>query len=228
MQNLMDSHDTDRLASMIVNGEGTTYSGDQIEFNSNNNLRSAKNYEIRKPNDRERSIQRLVALLQMTYVGAPMIYYGTEAGMWGAHDPDDRMPMVWADMKYDPQTLDPREGRERRPDEIKFDDAMFAFYKAAIALRKDHPALNHGEYAVLATDDVQRAFVFTRRSPKETLVVALNRGDQPATIDLHLASSSIKPIFVTQGALDDVKATVTAGGAKLVVPALTGVVLGYN
>ncbi|HEX8280544.1 MAG TPA: glycoside hydrolase family 13 protein, partial [Chthoniobacterales bacterium] len=89
MQNLIDSHDTDRFASMVVNGEGTVYpSADQIEFNSNNNLRSAKNYQIRRPNERERSIQRMIALFQMTYPGAPMIYYGTEAGMWGAHDPD--------------------------------------------------------------------------------------------------------------------------------------------
>ena len=48
----------------------------------------------------------------MTYVGAPMIYYGDEAGMWGGHDPDDRMPMVWADLQYDPQAIDPR-GDER-------------------------------------------------------------------------------------------------------------------
>ena len=164
----------------------------------------------------------------MTYIGAPMIYYGTEAGMWGAHDPDDRMPMVWADLKHEPQALDPREGRERQPDEIKFDPELFAFFKSAIALRKEHHALNHGDYNVLATDDVQRAFVFTRRSPKETLIVALNRGAQPATVDLSLASSNIKPLFVTQGALEDVKASVTAGGAKLVVPPLTGVVLGYN
>ena len=33
MQNLMDSHDTDRLASMIVNGEGTTYTNGEISFN---------------------------------------------------------------------------------------------------------------------------------------------------------------------------------------------------
>ena len=37
----------------------------------------------------------MVALFQFTYVGAPMMYYGTEAGMWGADDPCDRMPMVW-------------------------------------------------------------------------------------------------------------------------------------
>ena len=44
----------------------------------------------------------------MTYVGAPMIYYGDEAGMWGAGDPDDRMPMIWKDLQYQPQTIDPR------------------------------------------------------------------------------------------------------------------------
>jgi glycosidase len=59
MQNLMDSHDTDRLASMIVNGEGTIYpNSDQIEFNSNNDARASKTYKIRKPNERERQIQR--------------------------------------------------------------------------------------------------------------------------------------------------------------------------
>ena len=29
-------------------------------------------------------------VVQMTYVGAPMIYYGDEAGMWGPSDPSDR------------------------------------------------------------------------------------------------------------------------------------------
>ena len=228
MQNLIDSHDTDRFASMVVNGEGTVYpKPDQIEFNTNNNLRSAPKYQIRKPNERERKIQRMIALLQMTYPGAPMIYYGTEAGMWGAHDPDERMPMVWADMTYDPQTIDPR-GNERQPDEIAFDGELFDFYKHAIALRRGSNALNHGEYALLATDDVQRAIVFSRRSSQQTLLVALNRGDQPASVELQLSSSNLKPIFVSQGELADVQAIVSPGGAKLTVPPLTGVVLGYN
>ncbi len=41
MQNLMDSHDTDRLASMIVNGEGTQYENGQISFNNNNDARAS-------------------------------------------------------------------------------------------------------------------------------------------------------------------------------------------
>ena len=105
MQNLMDSHDTDRLASMIANGEGTQYENGQISFNERNNARASASYRIRQPNDRERDIQRLVVLFQMTYVGAPMIYYGDEAGMWGSNDPDDRMPMVWPEMQFAPQAL---------------------------------------------------------------------------------------------------------------------------
>ena len=43
----------------------------------------------------------------MLYLGSPMIYYGDEAGMWGANDPDCRKPMVWPDKKYDAETFNP-------------------------------------------------------------------------------------------------------------------------
>ena len=49
----------------------------------------------------------MIVLLQMTYLGAPMVYYGDEAGMWGGDDPCDRWPMVWEDMTYEPQASDP-------------------------------------------------------------------------------------------------------------------------
>jgi len=54
----------------------------------------------------------------MTYVGAPMIYYGDEAGMWGATDPDDRKPMLWPDMKYQDEKTSPLPGMTR-PDDKK-------------------------------------------------------------------------------------------------------------
>ncbi len=228
MQNLMDSHDTDRLASMIVNGEGTIYpNSDQIEFNNNNDARASKTYKIRKPNERERQVQRLVVLMQMTYIGAPMVYYGDEAGMWGGHDPDDRMPMVWEDMTYDPQAIDPR-GGEREPDAVVFDKELFAFYKNAIALRRGSDALNHGEFSVLATDDLQRTIAFTRRTPKETMLIILNRGDQEASIDLHVSAMKLKSVFVTQGELDSIRVQNSAAGGQISIPPLTGVVFTYN
>ena len=73
MQNLIDSHDTDRVASMIVNRKiAPLPDGDNIVYNKNNDLRYSQDYEIREPNNQERDIQRLLVLFQMCYVGAPM------------------------------------------------------------------------------------------------------------------------------------------------------------
>ena len=142
--NLIDSHDTDRLASMIVNAGRRPYEQPaRFDYDVGVSPRYFPNYDVRKPNAAQRRIERLVALLQMTYVGAPMIYYGTEAGMWGGDDPCDRMPMVWPDMKYDPQQADPL-GRPRQADSVEFDTGLFNYYRAAIELRKQCPALRRG------------------------------------------------------------------------------------
>ena len=63
--------------------------------------------------------------------------------MWGADDPCDRMPMVWAELSYEPQQSDPL-SRKRRADPVAFDDDLFRFYQAAIKFRRDNPAL-HGD-----------------------------------------------------------------------------------
>jgi glycosidase len=224
MQNMIDSHDTDRVASMIVNGEGTVYEKpDEIEFNKNDNARMSQTYQIRKPNERERNIQRLIVVMQMCYVGAPMVYYGDEAGMWGGTDPDDRMPMIWKDLTYAPQAIDPR-GRERKPDEVKFDQELFAFYQKAIALRRGNHALNHGDFLIVATDDKQRTFVARRQSEKQTLLVALNRSDKEAHVNLAGQTRKLKAIFVTQGEMEAVKAEPSPSGIGLTLPPLTGAV----
>lgn len=224
MQNLIDSHDTDRLASMIVNRKiAPPPDGDNIVYNRNNDLRYSQNYEIREPNNQERDIQRLIVLFQMCYVGAPMIYYGDEAGMWGAGDPDDRMPMIWPDKQYEPQKNDPR-GRERSPDEVKFNQDLFNSYKQAIALRRQHDALNHGDVKVIATDDAKGVFVMSRQSQKEKLVIALNRGEADAQLDVDVSSKGLTPIFVTRGELESVKTGPGEHGIQLTLPALTGAV----
>ncbi len=112
MQNLFDSHDTDRLASMIAN-PGRRY-------DNQNGPGSNPTYSTRKPSADHRKLQKLMALFQMTYVGAPMVYYGTESGMWGADDPDDRKPMVWDDLTYEPESTLPNSMRHD-PDTVSFD-----------------------------------------------------------------------------------------------------------
>ena len=231
MQNLMDSHDTDRLASMIVNADIAKYSDpEKIDYNTNGITGPPAPYKIRKPTARERRIQRLVALFQMTYVGAPMIYYGDEAGMWGGNDPDDRMPMVWPDLKFAPQAIDPRIAG-RKADDVGFDADLFAFYKAAAALRKKHDALRRGEFRIAGTFDVEQTLAFERRLGDASVIVVLNRSEQTRTVRLTLpaeiAAKFAKPkvIFTSSNEGVQTKAESAAGGLTVTLPALSGTVI---
>lgn len=228
MQNLIDSHDTDRVASMIVNAN--KHDGFEVpdrfdyDWGSRVSPRYFEDYLVRAPNDREWQIQRLLTLFQMTYVGAPMIYYGTEAGMWGADDPDDRKPMVWPDYAYDPETHHPL-GRSRTPDEVAFKQELFDFHRDVIAMRNDEEALRRGSFDVIHTNDDAGTFGFRRSSPTDSLIVVLNRGERDVTVILDAKDAeSYTPIFKTalQGTM---RYTGEGRALSLSIPALGGIVL---
>ncbi len=227
LQNMIDSHDTDRLASMIVNaGVFDEYVAPEwfdYDRGPRVSLRENDRYQVRAPNARERQVQRLVALFQMTYVGAPMVYYGTEAGMWGADDPDDRMPMVWPDLTYDPQTADPL-GRPRTPDPVAFDSALFSYYQRVITLRRDHAALRRGTFETVATVDENHTFAFRRTLDAESLVVVLNRGEEAHQLSLPMTSDSaaFEIVFATE---EGVSLMADSMAVAVEIPALTGAVL---
>ncbi len=186
VQNLMDSHDTDRLASMIVNAGRRPYSQPKrFDYDIGDSPRYVPDYDVRKPNDHERRVQRLVALLQMTYVGAPMVYYGTEAGMWGADDPSDRQPMVWPELSYEPQRGDPL-NRKRQPDPVAFDQGLFNYYRAAIELRRENAVLRRGNIKFIAADDAAAFLGFRRSDAKDTAA----RGLEPGRSALSLEDSA--------------------------------------
>jgi cyclomaltodextrinase / maltogenic alpha-amylase / neopullulanase len=83
MQNLLSSHDTARILSVLYNKD------------SKDSDKEKKGYYA-GPVDLE-TLKRFRTLIffQMTYVGCPLIYYGDEIGMTGAKDPDCRRPMIW-------------------------------------------------------------------------------------------------------------------------------------
>ena len=231
MQNLMDSHDTDRLASMIVNADIAKYSDPaKIDYNTNGINGPPAAYKIRKPNERERAIQRLVVLFQMTCPGAPMIYYGDEAGMWGGNDPDDRMPMVWPELKFEPQAIDPR-GTPRAPDAIGFEREVYDFYRSAIALRKKQAALRRGDFRVAGIFDDEQVFAFQRRLGMENLLVVLNRSEQPREVRIALAAvdsakfAGAKVIFSTDSHPQNTTLRFASGTLTVKIPALTGAVI---
>ena len=117
---------------------------------------------------------RLATLFQMTYPGAPSIYYGDEIGFGVAAPPGARP-------RYDPAT-DPDTRRAFPWDERQWNHDLLAYFKRCIALRKAHPALRRGDFTPLAATG--SIYVFRRHLPAETLVVALNAGDQPVSINV--------------------------------------------
>lgn len=154
LQNLLGSHDTDRLVSMIANpGRG---------YDRANSERPGSAYLGAKPSEEVYRRARLAALVQMTYVGAPMVWYGDEAGMWGSDDPFCRKPMVWADL---PLNEDPSE---------RVDEAHFAAYRTMIALRHALPALRRGAFRTLLADDAADLWVFERTLGTQRVLVAIN------------------------------------------------------
>ena len=165
LQNLADSHDTDRMVSKIFNPDRA--------FDEGNREQNDPTYDGGKPSDLSYRRARLFALLQMTYVGAPMVYYGDEAGMWGSDDPNNRKPMLWKD-------LEPYDASEQN----RVDDEHLEFYRSAIALRRGHAALRIGGFQTLIADDSQDLWVFIRDDADEEILVALNASESEARFDL--------------------------------------------
>ena len=175
LQNLIDSHDTDRLGSMIMNPNR--------KYDDQNGLRSNPEYDVSKPTPPARRIQKLIVLFQMTYLGAPMIYYGDESGMWGADDPDDRKPMVWPDFTYENEKTHPIPGRTRTNDVVRFDEDLFNYYRKLVRIRKENAALSTGDFTALLTDDTRGIYVFRRMLGDDETIVALNNSGRKDHVD---------------------------------------------
>ena len=98
-------------------------------------------------------LRRLAEALLFTLPGSPVVYYGSELGMTGAGDPENRAPMRW-DLAND-------------------NNPELVWVRQLIHLRKQHPALRYGDFQALDTD---RLLAFTRTTDKvrETVLVAVN------------------------------------------------------
>jgi glycosidase len=175
MMNLTASHDTPRFGTSIYNPGRYKY---------HSNPREDPGYRIGRPDERTRRIQQMILVQQFTYVGAPHIWNGDEVGMWGADDPDERKPMVWADLRYDDETTGAL-GRPRRPDKVAPDTVLFRVYEDLIELRKLHLRLFvDGTLSWLLTDDARHLLAYERALGDERAIVAFNASDEPHEISI--------------------------------------------
>ncbi len=222
--NLVDSHDTPRIATMIVNREAFYTEPDVFDYDRDG-WGGRSGYEIRKPDESERRIQRMIAVLQATYVGAPMIYYGTEAGMWGADDPDDRMPMVWEEMVFDTQSRLPT-GQQKTADSVAFDAALFDFYQRALSVRHERAILRRGSFDPIGTSDDPATCAFIRSLDGEHLIVVLNRSDKVATLKLANPTGwSGAAVLLSSSNDGDIRVTQNSGIFTVELAPLTAAIL---
>ena len=95
----------------------------------------------------------LAVLFQMTFPGMPSVFYGDEQGLTGLREEDYRQPMTWGE-----------------------DGELYRFYKEAIALRREEPALRGGGYRTLAAERGSGLYVFARSYEGEEILIAFNLG----------------------------------------------------
>ena len=92
-------------------------------------------------------------VIQMTWPGAPGIYYGDEAGLCGFTDPDNRRTYPW--------------GHE--------DKELIEFHKDLIALHKKHKALMGGSLKELVCD--YNLISYGRFLEEDVVIVVINNND---------------------------------------------------
>lgn len=147
LHNLVDSHDTTRILWTLTPGA-----------DNREEKESAPALEVGKAK------LRLVAALQFTWPGMAGVYYGTEVGLTGHDDPDDRRPYPWDDE----------------------DTALREWYARLGTLRADHESLRSGDLAFLPTSATEGTLAFGRRTDAEAAITVLNFSDAAVTLDVDV------------------------------------------
>ena len=147
-------------------------------------------------------IVKLAWLFQMTYVGAPMVYYGDEVGMTGGKDPGCRGTMIW--------------------DAGKQDHALLGYLRAAIGMRKEFTVLRRGSFDTLSPAGQETVFAFTRRHGDAMAVVILNNGQTQQEIDLPLPAEGLGNMWMQVWPTREQSVEINGGSLSTFVPAYSG------
>ncbi len=110
----------------------------------------------------DKAVMREAIVMQMTWPGAPTLYYGDEAGAVGFTDPDNRRTYPW--------------GQE--------DVELIEFYRKMIQIHKAYPALIHGSLKFLECQ--WNSISYARFTPYEQVVVVFNNGNSPLEVSLSV------------------------------------------
>ena len=124
---------------------------------------------------------RAAVVIQMTWPGAPTLYYGDEAGVCGFTDPDNRRTYPW--------------GRENKE--------LMEFYRAIIDVHKSYEVFKSGSLKELYA--AHNILSYGRFTDKEQAIIVVNNGWEDAQIEIPVwpidisstEDTTIKQIFYT-------------------------------
>lgn len=160
-----------------------------------------------------KGVFREAVVFQMTWPGAPTIYYGDEAGLCGWTDPDNRRGYPWG-----------REDQEL----IQFHRDIIKVHKESEALMKGSVMFLHGAYKVVS---------YGRFLPGEAVVVILNNDYEPHELNLHVRRLGVQDGAVMKACItttesgyqmDETEYVVANNKLKITVGPISAVVLKYT
>lgn len=115
------------------------------------------------------SVMLEAVTFQMTWPGAPTIYYGDEVGLTGWTDPDNRRPFPWNNQNQ----------------------MLHSYHKEVIAIRKAYRALSIGSVEFIYS--TYGIMCFGRWYKDECVVVVLNNNTTSTSLTLPVWKINIKP-----------------------------------
>ena len=113
------------------------------------------------------AVMREAVAFQMTWIGAPTVYYGDEAGVCGFTDPDNRRTYPW--------------GHE--------DQQMLGFHKEMIRIHKEHEALRTGAVVMLHCE--KNILAYGRFTEEEQIIVILNNRSELAEVTVPVWQAEV-------------------------------------
>lgn len=114
------------------------------------------------------AVMREAIVVQMTWVGAPTLYYADEAGVCGFTDPDNRRTYPW--------------GHE--------DKELISFYREMILIHKNYVSLKKGSLRILKTD--YALLSYGRFLEDEQIIVVLNNADKLREVKIPVWKAEVE------------------------------------
>lgn len=160
-----------------------------------------------------KAVMREAVVMQMTWAGAPTIYYGDEAGVCGFTDPDNRRTYPW--------------GKE--------DWELIRFHKDMIRIHKESKAFLYGSLKYVASD--YNLIGYARFCDEDHYLIFVNNNDHELSKEFSVWESGIprecemEQIMLTEekGYTTQLqKHIVEAGKLRLVLPKTSAIVLRYR